>query len=49
MAVSNPVASMSRDQNLVKVSALLNDSPSLAPEMNDEVKVDALASDEIFL
>jgi negative regulator of sigma E activity len=49
MSVSNPTASMTRDQNFIKISALLTDSPSSAPEMSDEVKVDALASDEIFL
>ena len=47
--VSDPTASMTQDQNFIKVSALLTDSSSSAPEMSDEVKVDSLASDEIFL
>jgi len=47
--VSNPMATITRDQNIVKVSALLSDSPSSVPDMSDEVRIDSLASDEIFL
>ncbi len=47
--VSNPMATISHDQNIVKVSALLSDSPSSVPEMSDEVHIDSLATDEIFL
>lgn len=49
MNVSNPTASMTWDQNFIKVSVLLTDTTSVAPDMSDEVKVDTLASDEIFL
>ena len=49
MNVSNPMASVSRDENLIKVPTLLTDSPSLTPEMTDDVKVGDLAADEIFL
>lgn len=47
--VSNPMATITHDQNIVKVSALLSDSPSSVPDMSDEVHIDSLATDEIFL
>ncbi|HVZ81270.1 MAG TPA: hypothetical protein VHE12_10830 [bacterium] len=47
--VSNPMGAMVRDQNLIKVSTLLSDSSPLTPAMTDEVQVDELASDAIFL
>lgn len=47
--VSNTTSDMTRDQNMVKVSTLLSEPASTAPEMTDEVHIDALSSDEIFL
>jgi hypothetical protein len=49
MKVSNTTSDMTRDQNMVKVSTLLSEPASPAPEMTDEVHIDALSSDEIFL
>lgn len=49
MNVSNPVASLSRDENIIKLSTLLTDAPALPPEMTEDVKVEALSADEIFL
>lgn len=47
--VSNPMATITRDQNIVKVSALLSDSGPSVPDMSDDVHIDSLATDEIFL
>lgn len=47
--VSNPMETISRDQNIVKVSALLSDPSPSVPDMSDEVHIDSLATDEIFL
>jgi len=49
MNISNPIDAISNDQNVVKVSTLLSEPSSAAPDMSDEVKIDSLASDEIFL
>jgi|ERR1035441_7832354 hypothetical protein len=47
--ISDPIDAISQDQDVVKVSTLLSEPSSSAPEMSDEVKIDSLASDEIFL
>jgi hypothetical protein len=47
--ISNPIEAINRDQNVVKVSTLLSEPSSAAPDMSDEVHIDSLASDEIFL
>lgn len=47
--VSDPMATITHDQNIVKVSALLSDSSSAVPDMSDEVHIDSLVTDEIFL
>ena len=47
--ISDPMGTISRDQNIVKVSALLSDPAPSMPDMSDEVHIDSLASDEIFL
>ncbi len=47
--ISNPIENISQDQNVVKVSTLLSEPSTSAPDMSDEVKIDSLSSDEIFL
>ncbi len=45
----NPMENITRDQNDIKVSALLSEPSSASPVYSDEFHSESLAGDEIFL